>query len=269
MSAPTQPPGPWTPSPPGPQRGARAPWIIALLASVVAVAALTALVVVVQRDSDDTASERGFDTPEEALTAVIERLADGDGEGAAAAFVAGPLVEGYSFEARAERLRAVTFQSWLPASSEGFDEINERVRRGEAAVELRSWVRTILAPERDPGQTVTLDDGVTAADLAEELSPDALSELSVLRVDPIDREGAAYAENLERQLAVYGADEMQEMALFIDTAEGTAAGGATLVRYGDEWFVWGLTAPLLGIPFAQIQLASEQDYLDLVDSARD
>jgi hypothetical protein len=264
---------PASPLPPsGAGRRARAPWVVATVAALVAFAAVVALVVVLVAGDDegysDGGSERGFDSPEEAATFMVERLADGDAGEAAEAFAVESLVEGYSFEAQAERLRAVTFNTWLPGASSGYDEINEYVRRGEVAAELRSLVRSVLVPDRDQTATTTLGDDLTAAELAGELSPEPLSELAVARVDEIDRSDAAYIEMLEQQGAVYGADELRMVGILLDTAEGQVMGGATLVRYDDEWAVMSLTAPLLDIPLAQLVPASEQDYLDAVESAR-
>lgn len=271
---------PTSPSPSGVAPRSRAPWVVAVVAAVVALAAVVAMVVVLTTgddgdsdgDSDrgaaDGGSERGFDSPEEAVTFMVERLADGDAGEAAEAFAVEPLVAGYSFEAQAERLKAVTFNTWLPGASDGYDEINTAVRRGEVAVELRSFVRSVLTPDRDQTTTTPLDDDLTAGDLAGELSPEPLSELAVARVDEIDRTDAAYVETLEQQGAVYGADELRMVGLLLDTAEGQVMGGATLVRYDDEWAVMTLTAPILGTPLARLVPVSEQDYLDAVESAR-
>ena len=134
-------------------------------------------------------------------------------------------------------------------------------------MELRSLIRSVLAPDRDQTVTTVLDDDLTAAELAGELSPEPLSELAVARVDEIDRTDAAYLETLEQQGAVYGADELRMVAMLLER-QGQVMGGATLVRYGDEWAVMSLTAPLLDIPPARLVPASEQDYLDAMESAR-
>jgi hypothetical protein len=285
---PVPPPPPPTPPPtPGAGPRARAPWVAATVAGLVALAAVVALVVVLVTGDDqgdggasdrggddgsgrdvDGGSERGFGSPEEAVTFLVDRLADGQAGEAAEAFAVGPVVEGYSFEAQAERLRAVTFSTWLPGGSGGYDEINEDVRRGEVAVELRSLIRSVLVPDRDQTTTTPLGDDQTAADLAEELSPEPLSELAVARVDEIDRSDAAYRETLEKQGAIYDADELRMVGMLLDTAEGQVMGGATLVRYDDEWAVLSLTAPILDIPSARLVAATEQDYLDAVESAR-
>lgn len=274
---PSSPPPPLTPS--GEVRRSRAPWLVAALAAVVAVAAMVALVVVLVTGDDEGGSdaaprlgsegsaERGFDSPEEAVTFMIDRLADVEVGEASEAFAVETVVEGYSFEAQAERLRSVMFTTWLPQSSDGYQRINTDVRRGEVAVELRSLIRSVLAPERDQTRTTPLDDDLTAEELADELSPEPLSELAVARVDAIDRSDAAYLENLEQQGAIFGADELRMVAMLLDTAEGQVMGGATVVRYGDQWALLSLTAPILGTPVVGLEAVTEEEYLAAVESA--
>ncbi len=271
------PPPPPTAPPSGAGSRSRGPWVVAAVSAVVALAAVVALVVVLAGDGGDggdgdgsgaAGPERGFDSPEEAVTFVVERLADGDAGGAAEAFAVEDVVEGYSFEAQADRLRAVTFNTWLPGGAGGYDAINREVRRGEIAVELRSSIRSILVPDRDPTMTTTLGDDLTGADLADELSAEPLSELSVARVDALDRTDEAHLETLEQQAAIYDADELQMYGMLLDTAEGQVMGGATVVRYGDEWAVMSLAAPLLNVPPARFVAATEADYVEAVESAR-
>jgi hypothetical protein len=270
-------PHPAVPAPVGPPpntgRRSRLPWVLAALAVVVALAAVAALaVVLVSGDDEDSSAgagtERSFASPEEAVGHLVDRLAAGEVGAASEAFAVESLVDGYSFEAYTERLQAATYESWLPGGSQGFDDLNAELRRGAVADELRSLVRSILAPDRDYLTTTPLDDDLTAADVAGELSPEPLSELSVVRVDELDNTDPGYLESLEAQAAVYGADELRMVAVLLDTAEGQVAAGATVVRYDDEWALMSLSAPLLNIPTAQVSPTSEEGYLDALESAR-
>lgn len=270
-------PHPGVPAPvvPPPHAGgsSRLPWLLTALAALVALAAAAALVVVLVSDGDDAPSsgagaETGFGSPEEAVTHLVDRLAAGEAGAASEAFAVESLVDGYSFEAYTERLQAATYESWLPGGSEGFDDLNAELRRGTVAGELRSFVRSILAPDRDYLTTTPLGDDLTAADVAEELSPEPPSELSVVRVDEVDNTDPGYLESMEAQAAVYDADELRMVAVLLDTAEGQVAAGATVVRYGDRWALMSLSAPLLNIPAAQVAPTSEEGYLDALESAR-
>lgn len=268
---PSMPPMPPVP-PSGAARRSRVPWFVAALAGLVAIAAVVALVVVLATGDDDGGSGRGadraFDSPEEAVRFMVERLADGDLGAAAEAFAVDPVVEGYDFEAQADRLQVLQFDAWLPGGSAGYDDLNREVRRGEVAVELRSVVRSILAPDVDYTQTVPVNEEQTAADLAADLDPAPLSEVSVVRVDEADRDDDRYRKTLELQGAIYDADELRTVAVLVDTAEGQMMTGVTAVRYGDDWAVLQVAAPLLNLPPSRFERVTEQDYQDAVDIAR-
>ncbi|MEO9322814.1 hypothetical protein ABFT23_04945 [Nocardioides sp. C4-1] len=275
MSYAAPPPPSMPPMPPSPPSGAarrsRTPWFVAALAALVAIAAVVALVVVLATGDDSDSgrgADRGFDSPEEAARFMVERLADGDAGAAAEAFAVDSVVDGYDFEALAERLRVLQFNTWLPGGSTGYDDLNREVRRGEVAAELRSVVRSVLVPDVDFTQTVPVDGDQTAAGLATDLDPAPLSELSVVRVDDVDRDDDRYRESLEQQAAIFGADEMRTVAMLLDTAEGQMMGGATAVRYGDDWALMQLSAPLLNLSPSRFERVTEQDYQDAVDSAR-
>jgi hypothetical protein len=263
-------PGPVSHQPPGqpPASGARLPWVVAIVATLVALAAVTALVIV-QNRSDSAKAERGFATPEEAVTYVAERLAAGDAAGASQAFAVRPMVDGYSFEAEVEQLRATSYQTWLPPSSSSYDEINEGLRRGAIAEQLSSMVHSILTPDRYQSVTVALSDDLTAADLVDELSPADLSELSVVRVDLLDREESGYQDPLDQTANRFGAEDLQEAAVLYDTAAGLTMGGAFLMSYEGRWYVWRLNSPLLGLGTrnGEIEPTSEKGYRDAVAQA--
>lgn len=197
---------------------------------------------------------------------MVDRLAAGE-PGATEAFTVAPLVEGYDFERLVERQHSATSYSLLPGGPEGFDDLNAELRRGEAAEEVRSFVRSILAPERDQLRTTALEDGTSAADLAEELSPEPLAQLSLARVDALDNDDEEFLESVALQAQTYGADEIRMLAMLLDTADGPVIGQATAVRYDDRWGLMSLSTPLLDVLPAQVEPVTEEDYLEALESA--
>lgn len=263
------------PAPPAPSaaasRRATLPWVITAVAVVVAVACAGALVRTrADGDRSDAPTgprvERTFATPEEAVGYFADRVAAGDLGAALEAFALAPAVDGYSFEAEGEYVGAMTPATWLPASSEGYRAVDADLRRGDAASQVRSFVRAIAAPDLEDGVTIVLDDRETAADIAAALAPERLSGLEVVSVDPLQaplREGADRDPFVARA-AVYGADELAEVAILYETSEGLAHSGATLLRYGDRWSLWSLSSALVGAMRGELVPTSEPEYADLV-----
>jgi hypothetical protein len=257
-----------------PSASGRAPYLLIATAVLVALAAAVALVVVLVTGADADGSdpgrtgraERGFASPEEAVEFLVDRLAAGDA-GATEAFAVAPVVEGYDFERLVERQHSATSYRLLPDGPEGYDDLNVELRRGEVAEQVRSFVRSILAPERDQLRTTSLDDGTTAADLAEELSPEPLAELSLARVDELENDDEEFLASVAREAETYGADEIRMIAMLLDTAEGQVIGGAVAVRYGEEWGLMSLTTPLLDVLPAQVEPVTEEGYLEALESA--
>lgn len=280
----TPPPPPGPPSSlaahvPAPGRGTRAPWVVAAVAVVVALVSTSTLAATLlndrgradeARDTDvagvDGAAlnERGFASPDDAVEYVVERVAAADLDGALQAFAVESMVAGYSFERESERLGVVAPTSWLPASAPGYRAVDAAIRRGNIGYQMMSLVRAVAAPDVDLDVTVTLDDGLTAAEIEADLAPEGLQGLAVLRIDELRPTARDGSDPFATMAAGYGADEMREVAILYDTPSGAALGGMQLVRYGDSWHVWNLNSVLLGLMLGELQPTSEGAYENAV-----
>lgn len=270
----TSEPGPQVPAP---GRRAVLPWTVAAVAVVVALACAGALVLT---GSDDDGAggagagaaggERGFATPEAAVTYLAERVAAGDLGGAFEAFAVESIVDGYSFEAEAERLGGLSPVTWLPADSPGYRALNTELRRGEIASQLRSLVRAVAAPDRNLDVFVDLEGGTTASDVAAALATDRLDGFRVVRADLLVltmRPGADPDRNpFVLAAEAIGADELQEVAVLYETPGGLVVGGAQVVRYGNDWYLRSLTSALIGTSIGELTPTSQLEYEALVAS---
>lgn len=284
--APPPPPGPPAPpqsslpTPVAPQapvlaRRAVLPWAVAAGAVVVALACAGALALTGSGDdgargagAGATGSERGFPTPEAAVTYLAERVADGDLGGAFEAFAVESVVDGYSFEENAERIGGVSPVTWLPADSPGYRALDGELRRGEVAMRLRELVRAVAAPDRDFGVFTDLGPGTTASDIAAALAPDRLAGFAVVRADvlePTPRPGAG-RNPFEALAEGIGADELTEVAVLYETPNGLVVGGVQAVRYGDHWYLYDLTSALIGTSIGELTPTSQLAYEGLVAS---
>ncbi|MCV2395574.1 hypothetical protein OEB99_14750 [Actinotalea sp. M2MS4P-6] len=251
--------------------GPRLPWVIAAVAALVAVVAVVGLVAVWPRGSSGASSSTsaGFATPEEAIRQVAETVAAGDLAGAAEAFAVGPIVEGYSFEAEAERLRGVTPVGWLPAEDEGYRAIDTGLRQGQVALQLRQVVWQLTAPERDVWLATDVGADLTAAELAADLDPTELAGLQVERVDLLGAAGGAWAQYAAEMAAIYGADDYQDAAVLYRTPAGTRRGGALLLEYDGRWYVWSLQSYLSDVSSGTLEPTTAKEYASLVAEAQD
>ncbi len=268
---PVPPAGPAVPGvPPAGRSVGRLPWVVAAVAVVVALGALTFAVLRPAPLSGAADSrEHGSSSPEAAVRFLAERLAAKDGAGAASAFAVEHLVDGYSFQAQAERLRVVTAMTWLPSSSDGYRALSIAERRGTVASQLRFLVEALVAPDLDLNVTQEVTGSTTAADIEADLAPDALASLTVVRVDEIASPGDRAAEALAASGKPYGADEVQEVAVLLGTDHGPQLAGMRVVRFGSDWYVWDLSSAVLGTGYASLEPTSEEQYLDTVEQARD
>lgn len=281
--APPVPPVPgWSaaPPPPAPRRGAL-PWVVAAVAGVVALACAGALVVTLADDDaaasgaggsagDGPRGERGFSSPEAAVTYLADRVAEGDLGGAFEAFAVESAAAGYSFEAEADRLGVITPMSWLPDDSPGYQALNTELRRGEVANQLRELVRSVAAPDMELEFTIDLRGTTTASEVAAALATDRLAGFRVVRVDvlePTMRPGADPDRNpFELTAQAFGADELVEVAVLYETRGGLVVGGAQVVRYGGDWYLRTLSSALIGTSLVELSPTSEAEYAGLVAS---
>lgn len=259
------------------RRSVVVPWTVAAVAVVAALVSVGALALTrADRgaagggdgpfDDESPRIERGFASPEAAVEYLAERVAAGDLGGALEAFAVESMVEGYSFEVANGFVEAVSPVSWLPASSPGYRALDADLRRGDAATQVLWLVRQVTAPDLDVYVMVELDDEQTASDVAAALAPEGLTGLTVRRVDELHPALRGDTDPFAVWAEAYGADEMRELAVLYETPGGTAVGGARVLRYGREWYLWDLSSAVLGTASGELDPESELAYLALVAS---
>lgn len=250
------------------ERGSRAPWVVAVVAVVVALLSTGLLLVTTfgaQPVSGEVASnegrdpvERGFATPEDAASYVMDRVIAGDLEAAGEGFATTHMVDGYSFERYVDFIGSVPPSTWLPA--EDYRVLDLGTRRGEIAMYLRSYVRHLTAPTLEVTVTVELTPALTADDVAADLDLEDLGRVSVERVDRLGGDGADRRRAAQTYAAIWGAEDSAEVGMLLDTPSGAVEGGMQLLRYEGRWYVMALNSHMLGQSLAQLSPTSPAEY---------
>lgn len=257
-------------APLGRSRGALVPWIVAAVASAVAVVSLVAVVIgaagggTPEAKSETTIVEHGSSTPEAAVKLFAEAFAKGDMDTAASAFAVTSMVDGYSFTAWAEYMDSISPLTWLP--TEDYPTIALAQRQGEVGMALNQLTRDALMPERDGTMPVVLSgDDVSVSDFVSGVDPSGFAGVSVKDITVFTfGEGTKAERNQLNASAPWGADSSRTASVLFDTPDGTKLLGVQVVEYGDNWYIWILTAPVLGTHINQMTPITWSDYAYMV-----
>ena len=233
----------------GKKSGKLAGFLIGIVVAAVVFAVVVALKVGLPGSGTDTLEGPGFDSPEEAAEAYLDALKEGDVEGMLSTFAMETYVDNLDLEAYVERLRVYVPISGtpLPGDSDLVQAINLEKRRATFTQIFAYQYLTLLDPDSPilEAEPLEVDEGQASEFLAQlEVRDDLekLSEMTVgLTVSP-ERLTDAYQqennqENLRRLTNVYGADEIQSLALRVTVDGRDYLFCPDLVRYDDTWYV--------------------------------
>lgn len=259
-----QPPHTAAPAAPPRRRGAL-PWVLVAVLTVVAVALG---VLLATRSGGSSTASQGFASPEEAIETSTQQVADGDAAGALTAWAGDAQAEGLDLESTLERLQAFApyDTTSLPSQDAFFVELAKTARAGTAAEQYRRLTLSLLLPEEvDLDTTTALDRGdVSSQDIADALDSARLAGLRAESVDRVEGPDGA-ADRFAEMAALVGADEAREYVVLYEWDGETYLGGASVLRYGDEWSISGLVAPLANVGPGSLEQMTTEDYEGLVE----
>lgn len=240
------------------------PWVLVAVLAVVALV-LGVLLVAGSGGSGDS-EQRGFATPEEAITFSTEHLADGDAAGALTAWAGDAQAENLDLVGTLERLQALSpaDTTSVPSDDVFFADLARTIRAGTAADQYRRLAFSLLLPDLSVDSTTPLGTGdVSAQDVADGLDSARLAGLSPQRVDRVVGP-EKYDKNLAQAASLVGADERREYVVLYEWDGTTYLGGVGVLRYGDDWQIDSLVASLAGTADGSLEPTTAADYDDLV-----
>ena len=215
----------------------------------------------------DSLEGPGYDSPEEAVTAYLEALKDGDVEGMLATFAIETYVAEMDAQAYLERLGA--FQPTtgiMPLGGDYKRQAAVAARYGQLAESLAYQWMLYSWPEgyEEFGHAVILrEDGAVEAFLAGLAENDAAArwqEMEIVEfVEPAELSDLYLSErnqhNIARQVASYGCDELVTVAVKLDIGGEEWYQCMNVARYGEKWYNLSLSGNI-GILLAMSSYAA-------------
>lgn len=269
--------------PPQPGQGAtgkrtsRAPWIIAIVAILLAAGGVTWGLTRTNAAEGTTGlqfsvTESTAASPEDAIRQVAERLASGQVNGAYESFAVNSPAQNWDQVAYLDRIRASGPQDPPNPDDPFFTSSFTLWRLGQIGAQFRYLALSLKLPEDMADildyRTMPLNDDMTAQQVVDATTVGNLEGLTVDRIEQVAlSDSARYKETMSGLLKVYGADEIKEYGVLYSYDGQTWMGGATAVRYGERWLLWGLQSPLINQPSSgALSPATVEEFEDAVSA---
>lgn len=190
----------------------------------------------------------GFDTPEQAAEAYLDALRNADVDQLIATFAMETYVERFNFEKSLNRIKAYTpaMEQRLPPANDFTKVVNLAQRQGNLAAAICRQYLALFIDDMTilEGVPLPLTEEETA-ELARTLAdPACLQALRTLRLveflppaqlsDMYDSE--RNRENIAVRAAMFGADELADVAARVEIGNRRYLFFFDVVRYGDRWY---------------------------------
>jgi len=247
------------PPPPKPKKPAKKSavlaWIFGALSLLLAAALVVVLVVpgiipATSGGASGSISARGFSTPDDAIEYFIDRINDGDVEGAMAASAVPFLVENADYEAMVERLQAITPQTFMPTEYDFYRMHNQAHFQAQLLNQIRGMVLSLTYPEYAEVylsfQMLPLD--TEKADY-KGVDPTLDGDIKVLDIDePMEEmyNSDKNRENMRKMTKAYGADDMEWRAVLYEYDGDYYVGGFQLLEYDGSYYILAANEMMIG-----------------------
>ena len=154
--------------------------------------------------------QRGFPSPDTAITHMAQGVAAGDASTAIDAFAIDDAAEGFDFDRYVRRLLSIDPQTPSPSTSALYRELNRATLLGRAAGQLKNFAYGFLTRSPVDSQAIVLRSGASPARFRTSVDPKKLAGLTVVQVAPVPAprvKDPLYTRTLRDQAAFWGADE--------------------------------------------------------------
>ena len=196
-------------------------------------------------------SDVAFKTPEEAITAYLEGVAQGDFRKILQACAINEMSEKFKFDLYIDRLKAfVPSQAQSPANYPFYVELNKAQLSSQISTQVKFLVYGLLSTEEvSAGNTILMD--VERANIfIKAVDPKRLAQMEVKKIDLPSKtlmSSAKYLEMASQTARMYGADESTERVALFSFEQNYYFVGFTLLRYGENWKISSQTSPMSNI----------------------
>ena len=205
-------------------------------------------------DAPAAAARRVYAEPEDVMAAFAGFIGEGDFGAAVELFDAREQAKRFDFSAAAKRIKAMIPTSMQPAEYPGFITLNIIREQNKAALQISGFVYSFLLPDEFSDymklRPQNLQDDLEMPDrFVEAANPAALKGLrlvTLVYVNPEMQDSEKYRDIVRRGSAIYGYDDKREYVAIYELNGERYVGGASVHKYGDNWYIGTLQSPLAG-----------------------
>lgn len=191
-----------------------------------------------------------FKTPEDAITAYMQGVAQADTSKILQACAINEMSEKFKFDVYTERLKAfLPSQSLALATSPFYVESNKAQLTAQILGRVKILAYGLLSSEKvdDPASVIVITDTARINKFMQDVDPKRLAGLKVEKTGSPNKtlmNSTSYLNNATQIALVYGADEYTERVTLFSFAQNYYYLGFTLLRYGDNWKISSQVSPL-------------------------
>jgi hypothetical protein len=223
--------------------------LISASCSGISVSATPTATSTVAPSATPTVSVPVFKTPEDAINAYMQGVAQADANKILQACAINEMSEKFRFDLYTERLKALMpSQSQAPANSPFYVEINKMQLSGQILARVKVLAYGLLSSEKvDDASVIVITDTARINKFMQDVDPKKLANLKVEKISPPNKtlmSSASYQNNATQNALAYGADESTERVVLFSFAQNYYYVGFTLLRYGDSWKISSPTSAL-------------------------
>lgn len=206
-----------------------------------------------------------YTTPEEAIAAYIEGVADRDFDAVIAASAVNNQSMKYDFVHQIGRIQTFTRNALMPVTDPMFVEMNKVGLSARIAGQVQLLVYGLMTT-KDLGQPIKMDERA-AADFVSIVRADRLSGLELVRVgipSPETLNNERYQLRANQAAKDDGADTSTKRLALLSFEGLNFVVGFHLLKYGDEWSVSGQFSLFGGLGFGQTKRVTPEEFENML-----
>jgi len=255
-------------------KGNAAAIALGALSVVLAIALVLSLTGVIAISGAAGAASKSFSSPEDAIEYFVERMKNGDWQGALSACAIDEMARGFDYEAQAERLKVLIpiVTSYMPSEYKQYVEYNKCLLTQRIMMQMASVTASANLSEENygliNGTPTVLEDGNMPHGLMEELDPENIKSVELIDIGQHRlHDSQVNRENQRKQAKIYSADDLQFRAVLYKFKGDYYIGGFTLIEYGGRWLIQNMSDPLAGIPAygTPVKVADESEFYEMLE----
>jgi hypothetical protein len=189
-------------------------------------------------------SEQNFVTPEAATQHFVSSIAKNN-----VAFAINEYADTFDFKAHANHLQSINiYRGLAPTDYNMYKQLNRLELLSKYAFNIKLFTYSFYSSEPLDGSIIPLQGEPERLEtFVNSVNPEQLGNLTIERAFRINALSDRMKQNWQAQAAPVGADEVTEMVVLYNLNGSYFLGGFSLLRYGENWKISGLSSVLAGM----------------------